>query len=197
MPDPIRIALFGLSADPKAWANTTHLPALKYNPHYRVVALVNSSVSSAHAAIKKHGLDPDIKAYDNPQDAADDPDVDLAVISVNVASHYKLVKPCILAGKDIFVEWPLGANTQEAKELAELAKLHRAKNMVGLQERVDPCFLKVKEIVNSGKIGNTLNTTINACGMVLGPGPVHQRIQYFLDDESGGNLLTIPFLHCK
>ena len=124
MADPIRIVLIGLSADPKAWANTTHLPALKYNPHYRIVALVNSSVSSARAAINKHGLDPDVKAYDNPQDAADDPDVDLAVISVNVASHYKLVKPCILAGKDVFVEWPLGANTQEAKELAELAKLH-------------------------------------------------------------------------
>ncbi|KGO43423.1 Oxidoreductase, N-terminal [Penicillium expansum] len=195
MPDPIRIALFGLSADPKAWANGTHLPALKNNPHYRIVALVNSSVSSARTAIEKHGLDSDVKAYDNPQDAADDPNVDLAVISVNVASHYKLVKPCILAGKDIFVEWPLAANTQQAKELTELAKVHQVKNIVGLQERIDPCFLKIKEIIDSGKIGNALNTTINARGMVLGPGPVHQRIQYFLDDESGGNLLTIPFLH--
>lgn len=197
MADPVRLAFFGLSADPKAWANTTHLPAFKNNPHYCIVALVNSCIDSARAAINAHGLDAGTKAYDNPQNVADDPDVDLVVVSVNVASHYNLVKPSILAGKDVFVEWPLGANTKEAEDLAELAKSHGVKNMVGLQERVDPCFSKITEIVDSGKIGKVLNTTINVCGMVLGPGRVYQRIQYFLDDESGGSLLTIPFLRCR
>jgi predicted dehydrogenase len=137
-----------------------------------------------------------VKAYDNPQDAANDPDVDLVVISVNVAKHYELAKPAILAGKGIFVEWPLGNNLQEAKELSELVKSKGVKNFVGLQERVDPVVTKLKDIISSGRIGQVLSTTIIACTTILGPGPVHKKIKYFLDSE-GGNSVMIPFGHRK
>jgi predicted dehydrogenase len=47
--------------------------------------------------------------------------VDLVVISVNVQSHYSLAKPALQAGKDIFVEWPVGINLDEAEELTQIA----------------------------------------------------------------------------
>ena len=60
---PTRIALIGISA--KAWwGASAHLPYLKAHPEeYKIVALCNSSVENAKAAIEKFELGGDVKAY--------------------------------------------------------------------------------------------------------------------------------------
>lgn len=68
---PIRVALIGLSAAPHAqgvgWAAAAHLPYFKASPHFEIVALLNSSVESARAAIQKHELSASTKAYGDPK----------------------------------------------------------------------------------------------------------------------------------
>jgi predicted dehydrogenase len=54
------------------------------------------------------------------------------VISVNVQSHYALAKPALQAGKDVFMEWPVGINLEEAEELARIARDKGVKAMVSL-----------------------------------------------------------------
>ncbi len=76
---PIRHGLIGLSA--------------MQSSKYRIVALANSSVASAEAAIKVHSLSSGVKAYGSPADIAADSDVDMVVVSVNVQQHYELIKP--------------------------------------------------------------------------------------------------------
>ena len=50
---PIRVGLIGLSASTEFnWAAEAHLPYLKSTPYYAIVALANSSVQSAKAAIE-------------------------------------------------------------------------------------------------------------------------------------------------
>src|SRR5947209_1534775 len=127
---PIRLGFIGLTATPGAWANIAHLPYLSQSSKYKIVALANSSVDSAKAAIKAHSLPEDVKVYGSPADVAADPDVDMVVVSVNVAQHYKLIKPALEAGKMAYVEWPLGNNTAEAEELTELAKKKNLKTVV-------------------------------------------------------------------
>jgi len=53
------------------------------------VAVANSSIESAQASINVHKLGTSVKAYGNPSDIANDPDVDLVLVSVNVDQHYK------------------------------------------------------------------------------------------------------------
>ena len=52
--------------------------------------------------------------------------------------------PVLEAKKDVFVEWPLGATTAQAEEMAALAKKQGVKNIVDLQARVNPVVQKVK-----------------------------------------------------
>jgi predicted dehydrogenase len=181
---------------PGVWAVNAHLPYLLASPKYQVVAVSNSSKESASASIKANNLGDDVKAYGSAQEIANDPNVDLVVVSVRIAHHYDLAKPALEAGKEVFVEWPLGATTAQAVELAELAKSKGVKTMVGLQARASPLVIKLKEIIESGKIGNVLSSTVNANFMqTYGKWP--GGAEYYLDKDSGANQFVVFFGHCK
>lgn len=192
----IRIGLIGLTATPGAWANSAHLPYLSQSSKYKIVALANSSVASAEGAIKEHNLPADVKAYGSATDMAADPDVDMVVVSVNVAKHYELIKPALEAGKMAFVEWPLGNDTAEAEELTELAKKKNVKTLVGLQGRQSNITRTMKGIVDSGKLGKVLSSTVVAESGVFDT-EVPAKYKYFTDSRIGGNNFTILFGHCE
>ena len=193
---PIRIGLIGLSAKPGAWANVAHLPYLLQSSKYKIVALANSSVASAEAAIEEHNLPADVKAYGSPADIAADAGVDMVVVSVNVAQHYELTKPALQAGKMAFVEWPLGNNTAEAEELTELAKKKNLRTAVGLQGQQTNVIRTLKEIVSGGKLGKVLSSTVlEETGYF--DTEVYVKYKYLTDAKNGGDFFTIIFGHCQ
>lgn len=193
---PIRVGFIGLSAS--SWAGRAHIYYLLASPKFEIVALANSTVESAKSAIKAHSLSPSTKAYGTGEELAADPDVDLVVCSVNVALHYPLIKPALEQGKMAFVEWPLGRNLQEAQELADLARKSGVKTMVGLQGRKSILIAKIKQLVDDGRIGRVLSSTVVATLENFGTGTeVPLGMRYFLDKSQGGNNVTIYFGHCE
>ncbi|XTI83100.1 NAD(P)-binding protein [Cenococcum geophilum] len=191
----IRIGLIGLSANAiSSWAEKAHLPYLQSDPRYEITALCNTSVSSAEKAINHFNLPASTKAYDSVATLAADPDVDLVVVSVRVQNHYEAVKPALLAGKGVFCEWPFSVNATEAQELAALAKEKGVKTMVGVQGRASPVVVKLKELVNSGAIGEVVSTDVAAS---LGPRMEAwtENASFVLDINSGGTPLNIRFGH--
>ncbi|KAI8932713.1 hypothetical protein NX059_010205 [Plenodomus lindquistii] len=187
-----RIGLIGLSAK-GSWATVSHFGYFKQTSRYEITALQNSSKASAEAAAEKYSLDK-VATYDNPSALAADPNVDIVAVSVNVPEHYSLIKPALEAGKDVFSEWPLARNLAEAEELTQLAKEKGVRTMIGLQVLKNPSIIKAKEIVESGKLGRILNTTMYGHGMIFG-GSTDQAHLYLTPIENGANLLTIPFGH--
>lgn len=107
MPSPICVGIIGLGRGsgtikgPGLWAASAHIPYLTASTHYKITAVSNSTVSSAQKSIDHYHLGPDVKAYGSPEDLANDPDIDLIVVTVRVAKHYALTKPALLAGKDL------------------------------------------------------------------------------------------------
>ena len=79
------------------------------------------------------------------------PEVDAVVVVVRVPSHNGPTKAAIVAGKQVFTEWPLGRTTAEAEELAALAKANGVQAVVGLQSRVSLALLYMKELIESAK----------------------------------------------
>lgn len=74
---PIRVGIIGLSKAAKSsWASAGHLPYLtNCNGKYEIIALCNSSVTSAQSAIEAYGLPSTTKAYGKPEDLAKDQNV--------------------------------------------------------------------------------------------------------------------------
>lgn len=200
---PIRVGIIGLGAKEAglnavgSWAASALLPSFLNSPHYEVTAVCNSSVESSQRSIDFHKLGPKVKAYGSPQDIANDPNVDLVAVSINVKHHYVVTKPALLAKKQVFVEWPLGASTAEAEELTQLAKDANLKTVIGTQFISDPAFAKLKEIVDSGVIGKVTSTQASIApnfGLLDVWGA---DATYYLDLKSGGNEFHIGMAHCK
>ena len=137
---PIRLGVIGLSAN-GGWAATDLIPPI-FDPlladKYVLTALCASSEQSAKAAVEKYSplAGRTIKGYHGKQghrDIANDPEVDVVVVSVKVPDHYEALMPAIEAGKKIFVEWAPGRNMAETLQLVEAARAKGAKSMVAAQ----------------------------------------------------------------
>ncbi|KAI8629729.1 NAD-binding Rossmann fold oxidoreductase family protein [Xylariaceae sp. FL1651] len=190
---PIRVGFIGLSSS--GWARGAHLPYLQNGGKYEIVAICNSSAKSAQDAIALYNLPSSVKAYGDPEELAKDPNVELVVCSVRVDKHLPTIAPSLKAGKNVFVEWPLGKNLAEAKELLRLKNEAGVKTAdVGLQARQDPVIATIKQLVDSGKIGKVLNSTWTGQGENGGQ-TVNEGYEYLSQREYGGNLVTIHFGH--
>lgn len=117
------------------------------------------------------------------------------MVSVRVDRHYKVIKPSLEKGKHAFVEWPLAANLEDAEELAEIAEKSGSKTFVALQGRLAPETQAVKKLVEGGRIGRVISSTVVVdCGGLGGPFEP-PGVDYLSRKEVGGNILTIPFIH--
>jgi predicted dehydrogenase len=166
------------------------VPALKDVPEAKLYAMCTAHADTARAAADKFGV---TRAYGSDKALNADPQVEAVAIAVRVPAHYELSKNAIEAGKHVFCEWPLGANTKEAEELAALARQKNVRTMVGLQRRASPAYLYMRELIQQGYVGQVLavNLMLMNSGVLTRPSDrTWQR-----DVTLGANTLTITFAH--
>lgn len=193
----IRVALIGLSASAKvSWAAEAHLPYLlskRGSSHYEVVALLNSTVSAAESARATYKLPSSVKTYGDPAALAADPDIDLVVVNTRVDVHFDTVAPSLRAGKGVYIEWPITENLTKALELTGDKPVPNS--IIGLQGRVSPVTLRIKEVLASGAIGTVLTSQVQAYGNLLQRDALPSSLTYFADRKVGGNPINIHYGH--
>jgi predicted dehydrogenase len=84
------------------------------------------------------------------------PDVDAVVIATPVPTHYPLARQALLAGKHVFVEKPPAMRAAEMDELVGLAEERGLVLMPGHLLLYHPAVHKLKELVDSGELGDVL-----------------------------------------
>lgn len=198
---PIRVAMIGLSASAAtSWASDAHLPYLlsaRGRQKFAIVALCNSSVEAARRAIETYKLPSETRAYGDPTALASDPDVELVVCCTRVDLHHQTTMPSVEAGKDVFIEWPLAQDAARARELAAAARASGSRTLVGLQGRLSPAVVKLRQLLDSGRIGKVLSSEVRAAGGSLDRLVLSSQLEYFTDRRVGGNIITIGFGHCE
>lgn len=80
-------------------------------------------------------------------------DIDAVVISSETAYHAELVEAAANAGKAIICYKPLALTLNEADRIVEAVNKNHVSFTAGFQMRVDKQNLKIKELVDSGKLG--------------------------------------------
>jgi predicted dehydrogenase len=83
-------------------------------------------------------------------------DVDAVVIATPVPTHFPLAKAALEAGKHVFVEKPPAMRVAEMEELIALAEARGLVLMPGHLLLYHPGVQKLKEIVDSGELGDVL-----------------------------------------
>lgn len=92
--------------------------------------------------------------------------LDAVVIATPPATHYTLARDCLQHGLHIFVEKPITLHSHHAEELIALAEACNLRLMVGHVFEYNAAVRKMKEIVDSGELGDVYY--INAVRVNLG-----------------------------
>jgi predicted dehydrogenase len=83
-----------------------------------------------------------------------DPDLEAVAVATPVPTHAELGARVLQAGKHCFVEKPLGQSVDEAQEVAEAARAADRVLMVGHLLEYHPGVEKLKELADSGELGD-------------------------------------------
>lgn len=86
-------------------------------------------------------------------DAVLDDSVPAVVIATPAPTHYELARRALVAGKHVFVEKPLALRYEEGADLVRLARQSGKILMVGHVLEYHPAIVRLKKIIESGKIG--------------------------------------------
>ena len=189
MADKIRLGLIGASVE-GTWSARSHLPALRASSDVELTAVCTTRADSAEAARRAWGAR---LAFDDWRKLAAAPEIDAVAVVVRVPSHYAPAKAALEAGKHVYCEWPLGRTTAEAVELAALAETKGLDTAVGLQARVNPALMHMRELVETGFIGEVMAVHVSLMREGVLSRPSHRTWQR--DAELGAHTLTIANGH--
>lgn len=152
----------------------------------------------------------------NASEVIESSEVDAVIIATPSSTHFELVKDSLNAGKHVLCEKPLTLDVVKDRELSDLAKRLDLKLMVGFNFLYNNGIRKLKELIQSNRLGQlySITTKRTHMGMVredtsvvwdLAPHDV-AIMNYLLDDTpqrvsaSGSNPLgqgkpDIAFIH--
>lgn len=87
------------------------------------------------------------------EDLLADRELDAVVVATPVRFHFEMAKAVLLAGKHVFIEKPMARTVAEGEELVALAAKNGLVIMVGHTFLFSPAVRRMKEIIESGDIG--------------------------------------------
>jgi predicted dehydrogenase len=172
------------------WASKSHFPALLASADWDVTAVCTTKRDTAEEARAHFGAK---TAFDDYRGMVASPDIDAVLVAVRVPSHYEPTRAALEAGKHVYTEWPLGRTTAEAEELAALAHAKGVRTATGLQARLAPKLMYMKERIEKGYVGE-----VYACHVSFMRNGHLQRPSsrtWQRDASLGANTLTISNGH--
>jgi predicted dehydrogenase len=109
---------------------------------------------------------PSLQGYSNFEDLLQS-DVDAIVIATPISTHHALAKRALLAGKHVFVEKPLAHTGALARELVQVAKEQNRTLFTGHTFIYSPPVIKVKELIDSGHLGDLFYISLSRVNLGL------------------------------
>ena len=110
---------------------------------------------------------PAIAATTDLEVVFNDASVDAVLVATPISTHHPIAKAALEAGKHVFIEKPMTADTAQAHELVDLATERGLTLMVGHTFVFSPPVRKVKEIIAAGDLGDIYFVTTQRVNLGL------------------------------
>jgi len=98
-------------------------------------------------------LYPAIETTKDFNDMLVDPEIEIIAVATPVHTHFRFASAALSANKHVFVEKPIAASVEEANDLIVMAEKYQRKLMVGHTFLYTSAVRKMKEIIDSGELG--------------------------------------------
>lgn len=119
-------------------------------PNANLVAVSDIAVEAAEKLARELSVP---AAYQDYRRIMENQDIEAVVICSSTDTHAGMIKDAAAAGKHVFCEKPIAHDLVEIDQALSSVDRAGVKLQVGFNRRFDANFQRVKEIVQSGKIG--------------------------------------------
>lgn len=156
-----------------------HIEELYAKEEVRVVATVDSDVTRAEAFAQKYGAEEYGTDY---RPFLSDPRVDIAIIATYTDTHLPILRDCIAHGKHAICEKPIATDLAGAREFVRLVKTADCKVAVSHILRYNQSYRRIKELIDSGEIGELRMVRMNQSHRAGEPGHPWSRFLRLMED---------------
>jgi predicted dehydrogenase len=125
-------------------------PAFQKIKNSELVAVMRRTGELAKDYAERHNVP---KWYDNADELINDSEVDAVYIATPPGSHKEYTLKAAKAGKPVYVEKPMARDFSECQEMIAACEAAGVPLYVAYYRRAQPRFLKVKELLEQGAIG--------------------------------------------
>ncbi|HEX4169811.1 MAG TPA: Gfo/Idh/MocA family oxidoreductase [Bryobacteraceae bacterium] len=157
--DTIRLAQLGCGGRSHGHVRMAHIAAKRTPLEVVAVCDIWSLARERRAGQVKDLFGTEPKAYKYSEEMLASHDIDGVMIATGDHQHAKLCMEVVQAGKDCYVEKPFANVLAEAKAARDAVKASKQVVQMGTQHRSQPYPLAVRDIVQSGQIGDVVKIT--------------------------------------
>lgn len=125
-------------------------PALQQARDSALVAVMRRNGALARDYADRHGVP---RWYDDARALVDDPEVDAVYVATPPSSHAEYTLLAARVGKPVYVEKPMARTFDECRAMIDACRVANVPLFVAYYRRALPRFLKVKELLDGGAIG--------------------------------------------
>lgn len=128
-------------------------PPMYKTAHSALAAVMRRDAAKLADFARRHRVP---KTYTDAEALIADPGVDIVYIATPPVSHKELALKVLAAGKPVYVEKPMAMNHAECLAMNAAAEKAGQKLFVAYYRRALPYFLKVRELLEGGAVGEPL-----------------------------------------
>jgi len=160
--------------------------AFRAVPHSTISAIMRRDIAAAEEAARHFGA----PIWCDTQEALLQADIDAVYIATPPGLHYQQAMACLRAGKPVYLEKPFARNYTEAAALTDAFRAAGIPLFVGHYRRALPRFLKIRQLLESGSIGQIQSVDF-FLNRVFDPREVQTRWLYNPVLSGGGKFYDI------
>lgn len=133
-------------------------PAMNLVPHSKLVVVMRRDEAKVKDYASRHGVP---KWYTDAQQLINDPEVNAIYIATPPNAHLELTRMAAEAGKPVYVEKPMARTHAECLEMIAACEKANVPLYVAYYRRALPHFVKIKELIDGGAIGEIRTVHVN------------------------------------
>ncbi|WP_111672083.1 Gfo/Idh/MocA family protein [Algoriphagus litoralis] len=133
-------------------------PAMNHIPQSKLVAVMRRDEAKVKDYAARHGVS---KWYTDASALIQDPEVNAIYIATPPNAHLELTRLAAAAGKPVYVEKPMARTFAECQEMIQVCEAAEVPLFVAYYRRALPHFVRIKELLDAGAIGQIRTVHIN------------------------------------
>jgi predicted dehydrogenase len=183
--DKLGVALVGLGS----YSSTQLGPALQETKNCYLAAIVTGTPSKERIWADKYNIpQKNIYNYENFDNIASDPDIDIVYIVLPVSMHKEFTVRAAKAGKHVISEKPMAISVRDCEEMISACRSAGKKLSIGYRLRFDPYNKEMMRLGQEKVYGKPLQIDC-ANGFVYKDDPNAWRLQKAM--AGGGSLMDM------